>query len=405
MRRQKETAEFATAQKAAFLANISHEIRTPMTAILGFSDVLYFESDRQTAPRQRIDAIRAIKRNAEYLLELINDILDLAKIEAGKVEVCRHRCSAIQVVGEVVSLLRMRAEEKHLSLDVHFDGPQPQSVHTDPTRLRQILVNLLSNAIKFTDRGNVTVTVKLIDTDTDDPQMQIQVSDTGIGISPAEATRLFRQYSQASPYTSRQYGGTGLGLAISKQLAELLGGTITLESELGRGSTFTLTIATGSLEGVQLLDHVCETELGNEQELFGLPPESNVLSGRVLLAEDGPDNQRLLKHVLETAGAEVTVVDNGESALELALRAWEQGDPYDVILMDMHMPVLDGYGATLQLRRASYPGAIVALTALAMDSDRQRCLEAGCDAYATKPFDRKQLLELVRGFCRQGAHT
>ncbi|MGE0758474.1 MAG: hybrid sensor histidine kinase/response regulator, partial [Pirellulaceae bacterium] len=256
IRAEREHAELANANKSAFLARMSHEIRTPMTAILGFADILYLEGDIERAPAHRIEAIRTIKRNAEYLLDLINDILDLSKAEAGRLDVERYRCSATQVAAEVISLLSVRADKKGFPLVFTIDGPVPETVHTDPTRLRQILINLVSNAIKFTDHGRVEVAVKLLESGSDDPHLLFEVRDTGIGLTPEQRDRIFQPFMQATPYTRRDYGGTGLGLVISKQLAEMLGGTISVTSVPGQGATFRLTIAVGSLEGVRLLHSV-----------------------------------------------------------------------------------------------------------------------------------------------------
>ncbi|NUQ62458.1 MAG: response regulator, partial [Pirellulales bacterium] len=218
MRRARETAEAASAAKADFLASMSHDIRVPMTAILGFADLLYTEGDISKAPKERLRAIEAIQRNGKYLLELVNDILDLSKVEAGKLDVAPVRCSPCQLVAEVASMMRVRAAKKGLPLEVSFEGKIPQTIHTDPTRLSQILVNLLSNAVKFTDAGRVRVVVRL-EHEGNDPRLLIEVIDTGIGMSDQQLARVFQPYSQAVPYVDREYGGTGLGLAISKRLA------------------------------------------------------------------------------------------------------------------------------------------------------------------------------------------
>jgi signal transduction histidine kinase len=394
MRRARETAEAASAAKADFLASMSHDIRVPMTAILGFADLLYTEGDISKAPKERLRAIDAIQRNGKYLLELVNDILDLSKVEAGKLDVAPVRCSPCQLVADVASMMRVRAAKKGLPLDVSFADPIPQTIHTDPTRLRQILVNLLSNAVKFTDTGRVRTVVRL-DQGGDEPCLVIEVSDTGIGMSDQQLASVFQPYSQAVPYVDREYGGTGLGLAISKRLAEMLGGSISVTSRPGEGSTFQLTIATGSLEGVKLLENLTEAELEAERSEQEAAIRCIRLSCRLLLAEDGPDNQRLLSFVLRKAGADVVVADQGEMAMDLALAAEAEGKPFDVVLMDMQMPVMDGYTATRKLREAGYTRPIVALTAHAMNHDRQKCLDAGCNDYATKPIDRTKLLRTI----------
>ncbi len=394
MRRHCRSAEAASAAKADFLAAMSHDIRVPMTAILGFADLLYTEGDIKRAPPERLRAIDAIQRNGKYLLELVNDILDISKVEAGKLDVAPVRCSPCQIVSDVASMMRVRAAKKGLPVEVAFEGPIPQTLHTDPIRLRQVLVNLISNAVKFTEAGRVRVVVRL-QQEGPEPQLVVEVSDTGIGMSEEQLARVFQPYSQAVPYTDREYGGTGLGLAISKRLAEMLGGAIAVTSCPGEGSTFRLTIATGSLEGVKLLDGLTEAELEEERSEKEHAARRTPLDGRLLLAEDGPDNQRLISLVLRKAGAKVAVADQGKMAVELALAAEAEGNPFDLILMDMQMPVMDGYTAVRTLREAGYTHPIVALTAHVMTQDRQKCLDAGCDAYATKPIDRAKLLSTV----------
>lgn len=394
LRRARATAEAANAAKADFLASMSHDIRVPMTAILGFADLLYTEGDIAQAPTERLRGIQAIQRNGKYLLDLVNDILDISKVEAGKLEVAPVRCSPCQLVAEVTSMMRVRAAKKELPLEVAFVGPIPQTIHTDPTRLRQIVVNLLSNAVKFTDTGRVRSVVRL-ERDGDDPRLVVEISDTGIGMTNQQLADAFQPYSQAVPYADREYGGTGLGLAISKRLAELLRGSISVTSRPGEGSTFTLRIATGSLEGVTLLENLTEAELEAERTEEENAARRTTLNCRLLLAEDGPDNQRLISFLLHKAGAEVVVADQGEMAVHLALAAQVEGKPFDVILMDMQMPILDGYSATRKLRDAGYALPIVALTAHAMTHDRQKCLGAGCDDYVTKPIDRAKLLGTI----------
>ncbi len=402
IREHKESVEIATTQKADFLASMSHEIRTPMTSILGFTDVLYHEGDITQAPPVRVEAIRTIRRCSEHLLGLINDILDLSKVEAGRLEIAPYRCSVFQVLSEVADVMKGRAQEKNLPLEIQFAGPIPVTVHTDPGRLRQILINLVSNAVKFTERGSVTVTTSLLREPGESPLLQFEVADTGIGITPNQQARLFQPFSQATAQTQTKYGGTGLGLSISQQLAEMLGGKIRLTSEPGRGSTFTLTIATGPLEGVPLTRENTTKRGTGQDGLFKAPLSPNSLSCRVLVAEDGPDNQRLIKYLLTKAGAHVVIADNGCTAVDLALSARAAGSPFDVILMDMHMPKMDGYDATRHLRRSEYAGPVIALTANAMREDRQKCLDAGCDAYCPKPIDRHELIQLVRKYSTQG---
>jgi Amt family ammonium transporter len=395
IRSRQRRVEAATEAKARFLANMSHEIRTPMTAILGFADLLSSEDVIESSREEHASAIQAIKRNGEHLLELINDILDLSKVEAGKLRVERIRCSAVQVVTDVVSTMRVKANEKGLPLEIEFHGPIPETIHTDPTRLRQILVNVLSNAVKFTSAGGVRVALSLVRNDRGEPALEIEVADSGIGMSDRQLAEVFKPFSQAETYTTRKYGGTGLGLSITKHLAELLEGSIGVRSKPEVGSTFTIRVATGSLEEVVLLENLTETQFMARREERETALTQKMLHCRVLLAEDGADNQRLLSFLLRKAGAEVTVAENGAVAIDLVSSAAKKNESYDVILMDMQMPVMDGYTATQKLRAEGYAGPIVALTARAMQGDRESCLGAGCDDYMTKPIEREKLLALV----------
>jgi signal transduction histidine kinase/CheY-like chemotaxis protein len=383
-------AEAASIAKSEFLANMSHEIRTPMTAILGFNELLYTQGELDRAPPERVQAILTIRRNGEHLLTLINDILDISKIEAGRLELEALPCSPLAILSDVMTMMRVRAEGKGLELELEFATPIPESMHSDPTRIRQILINLVGNAIKFTEEGGVTLAVSL-ERAASGPSLRIDVLDTGIGIDPELYGRVFEAFTQADASTTRRFGGTGLGLTISKRLAAALGGSLQAEAREGGGSCFTLRVPTGPIEGSKLVD---ELELDPEAPT---PRPERVFSQphRLLVAEDGPDNQVLLRFFMTKAGAEVTLADNGRIAVDLALAAERDGQPFDAILMDMQMPVQDGYAATRELRRAGYTRPIVALTAHAMQHDRELCLQAGCDAFATKPLDRLGLIDLI----------
>ncbi len=397
-RRAKELAEAANAAKSAFLANMSHEIRTPMTAILGFAEILLEAENAEGAPPGRHDALLTIQRNGEHLLTVINDILDLSKVEAGKMDVERAACAPGEVIREVEALMRQKAQEAGLGFDVVFEGGVPAVISTDAARLRQILINLVGNAIKFTSQGSVTMIVRLVN-DACEAVLEFDVVDTGIGMTAAQVARLFQPFMQADSSTTRRFGGTGLGLTISKRLANLLGGDVVIvESTPGKGTRFRASVAVGDTTGVALVDNRPESA---EHQAVGASTAGDsaetVLAGcRVLLAEDGPDNQRLITMFLEKAGAEVVVVENGQAAVDAALAARNRDAAFDVVLMDMQMPVMDGYSATGALRRAGYAAPIIALTAHAMASDRDKCLSAGCDDYAVKPINRAALIDAIR---------
>ena len=394
--------ELTTRSRTMFLANMSHEIRTPMTAILGFMDVLL---DEGSDAEERARLASAVRRNSEHLLAIINDVLDLTKIEAGGMTVSPGPVDPLRVVADCVTALQPSAREKGLDLHAVVDGPVPVSITTDDHRLRQILMNLVGNAIKFTKHGGVRVAVRMADSapatrldpdPADAPaawsRLRITVTDTGLGMDAPQQARIFQPFLQADASTTRRFGGTGLGLAISRRLARLLGGDITVRSESGQGSVFTVEVGTGSIVDVPLTDRMPSDRPATPTQ--AARPASGPL--HVLLAEDGIDNQRLIAHHLRRAGMTVTVASNGLEALELTLAARKVGTEFDAVLMDMQMPEMDGYEATRQLRAAGWKGRVIALTAHAMSGDRERCLEAGCDEYLTKPIDRQALLRAVQ---------
>ena len=381
----KDRAEAASRAKSNFLANMSHEIRTPMTAIVGYSDLM-LEPDQTLSDRQ--DCLQIIRRNGRHLMALINDILDISKIEADKMTVERIPCDLPNLVIDVASLMRPKMVDKGLEFTVDFDGSIPQTIQTDSLRLKQILVNLLGNAIKFTHKGRISLRVECKPKG-NDSEIYFHLSDTGIGMTPEQVQRLFQPFNQADDSMTRKYGGTGLGLTISKRLAKLLGGDITVQTLHNVGSTFSVVINGGSLEGVMMRTDVTEAILSD----VPAPREEVIrLQGRILLAEDGLDNQRLISMHLRKAGADVTIADNGRIAVDLT-----RNQTFDVIIMDMQMPELDGYGAASELRKRGFTLPIVALTAHAMAEDRARCINAGCTDYLTKPIDKQQLLMTING--------
>ena len=385
-------AEVANVAKSEFLANMSHEIRTPMTAILGYTALL---QDPKLSPSDQDNYLAVIHRNGEQLLTLINDILDLSKVEAGKMTVDIQPCNVISVVSEVASMMRVRAKQRNTSLAVEYATQMPETITSDQVRLRQALVNLVGNAVKFTEGGNVRIAVAFLPTwRADAPAVRVDVIDTGIGIEADKLALLFEPFIQADNSTSRKYGGSGLGLSIAHHIAELLKGELTVQSTVGQGSTFTLTVPTGKLDGVTMLSAVTEViqqQRGDYSDGLG----NKALKGlRLLLAEDGIDNQQLLRHLLGKAGAEVEIADNGKLAVQKA-----QAGDFDLVLMDVQMPEMDGHQATRVLRKSGFDRPIVALTAHAMNEDRRKSLAAGCNDYLTKPVNRVELIRTIIRHC------
>jgi len=395
LRDARDAAETASRSKSAFLANMSHEIRTPMTAILGFTDLL-LEDDTEDAHRH--EHLTAVKRNGQHLLSIINDILDISKIEAGKMTLEAVPTDPAGILEDSLKMMRPRAAGKNISLDCQFQTPIPRSFSCDPVRFRQILLNLIGNAVKFTQVGGVTVRMAFDAAAPEGAQLRIAVEDTGIGIFPDQMPRLFQPFSQADSTMTRRFGGTGLGLVISQRLAAMLGGSITASGDPGKGTTFTLTIRVPDAK-VELVAPTTQPQ--TIPAASPKPASAAPLTGvRILLAEDGPDNQRLISFHLTKAGASVTIVDNGLKAVQALTIAGDttsparDPSPFDLVLMDMQMPDMDGYTAAAKLRQLSCRTPIIALTAHAMAGDREKCQRAGCDDYATKPVERAALIDM-----------
>lgn len=379
----KKAAEAANVAKTEFLARMSHEIRTPMNAILGFADVLRRGMDSD--PHERQDYLNIIHSSGEHLLDLINDILDLSKIEAGRLQVELITESPLKIVSDVISVLKVRADEKSIGLKHEIQGEVPETIQTDPVRLRQMITNLVGNSIKFTSKGGVKVVTRLI-RQHGTPKLVFDVVDTGIGIPTERIEQIFDPFTQADSSVTRHFGGTGLGLAISRRLAQALGGDIRVASELGKGSVFSVTIDTGDLTGVRLITERDAVQRRKEDvtHVPTLPPL------KILVADDGAANRKLARLVLQRAGAKVDDVENGQQAVDMAAK-----HNYDVVLLDMQMPVMDGYTAARTLRKRGLKVPIIALTADAMKGSEDRSREAGCSGFLTKPIDMDALVRTV----------
>ncbi len=375
----------ANQAKSQFLANMSHEIRTPMNAVVGFSDLLADESltDEQ---RGYVDIIR---NSGQNLMDVINDILDFSKIEAGKLETEIKECDLGEILESINSLMRPTAAKKGLAFEILQTSSLPATIKTDPTRLRQCLINLLGNATKFTETGHVYMNVSLEQKDDSEPYIRFDIEDTGIGIATEDYGLIFDSFSQADYSNTRKFGGTGLGLAITRQLTKLLNGDLSFTSEQGKGSVFTMIIPSGvdvtaqdGLDKYDTVKHLQETgHAETHQQRF---------SGKILVAEDDPANQNLFEVLLKKIGCQFTIVSDGEEAVDKI-----QAENFDLVLMDIQMPNMNGFEAIRAIRNAGIKVPIIAVTAFAMTGDSKKCLDAGCDGYLSKPVDIKELSETI----------
>lgn len=377
-------AEAANQAKSEFLANMSHEIRTPMNAILGFTEVL--RRGMYDDPAQQTEYLEKIHSSGQHLLRLINDILDLSKVEAGRLEVERLACCPHQLLLEVVTVLKVKADEKKLRLDCQTPGGLPEIIETDPGRVRQILTNVIGNALKFTETGGVSVVAKMLcGTKT---RLQVDIIDTGVGMTEEAQRKIFDPFSQADSSITRRFGGTGLGLTISKSFAESLGGDLTVKSVEGEGSTFTMIVDAGEVDSEARILDISDFEHESKKARLTERGKRYRFNGsRILLVDDGDANRQLIQLVLQRNGLLVETAVNGQQAVDKATTS-----DYDVILMDMQMPVMDGYTATRKLREDGLEIPIVALTANAMRGDEEKCLAAGCSGFLTKPVDLDEVL-------------
>lgn len=384
---QKVELAQASRAKSEFLANMSHEIRTPMNAILGFTEVL--RRGMYDSPEQRGEYLDTIHASGKHLLHLINDILDLSKVESGRMELELVPCCLHEIMLDVVNVLRVKAEEKQLTLTTSTPGGLPEVITSDPGRLRQVVTNLIGNAIKFTDRGGVQLVARFEPGNA--PLIALDIIDTGVGIPEKSLQKIFEPFTQADASVTRKFGGTGLGLTISKRFIEALGGTVSVTSTVNVGTTFTVTIPTGALDPSTRIIDISEVQARKRQGTRSSKrPHYQFPAARILLVDDGEANRQLIQLVLQREGFLVDLATNGVEAIEQATHK-----SYDVIFMDMQMPVLDGYAATSQLRAAGHREPIVALTANAMKGDEEKCRAAGCSGFLSKPVDLDELLNTL----------
>ena len=380
----RDAADAANQAKSDFLANMSHEIRTPMNAILGFTDVL--RRGMEENPHQRMEYLNTIHSSGNHLIELINDILDLSKVEAGKLDLEIREFSLPRLLHETTHVLSAKAQQQGIDLNYQVIETIPEMIQSDSTRLKQVLINLVSNAIKFTEVGRVVLQCRSAG-----DFLQFDVVDTGVGMTPEQQQKIFDPFSQADSSVTRRYGGTGLGLSICKRFVEALGGSISVTSEIGQGSTFTVRLPVATDGTQNWMDHqACVQSVSESDRAMVAQLHRQFQPAKILVVDDGKTNRGLVAVIARRHGLEVLEADNGAVGIEIAER-----EQIDLILMDMQMPVLDGYTATKRLRESGCRIPIIALTGNAMQGDRQRCLDIGCDGYLTKPIEIDQLIDTL----------
>ncbi|MFO1022829.1 MAG: ATP-binding protein [Planctomycetales bacterium] len=391
----RQQVEQAFRAKSEFLTNMSHEIRTPMTAIMGYLEVIQNETQNNAGVN---DAVHTIRQNAENLLWLIDNLLDLANLESKQTGISISHVPLLPILKDVADGMQIALPKtKQLHFCIECPNPLPEIIESDPLRLKQLLKHLLHNAIKFTEAGVIRLRITPARLENGECWLEFEVIDTGIGMSQDQIQRAFEPFYQSDSSLTRRYGGIGLGLGICHRVVTLLGGTIQFESQLGAGSRVSFRIPVGDTRNTRFvngLEYCIATNLLYGETQSSVPAPKL----RVLLVEDGVDNQRVISYVLKKGGIEVDVADNGQIGVDKALEALAVGTPYQVILMDMQMPVMDGYQATRILKDSHYPAAIIAVTAHTLSGDREKCLLAGCDEYLPKPIEREQLLKVVRYF-------
>ena len=392
LRRAEQAAKAASRAKSQFLTNMSHEIRTPLNAMLGFVD---FVCDEEVSPEDRDKYERTIKESGDHLMRLLDEVLDLARVEAKRIDLSRNEIDPLEIAREVGWTFMPQASDKDLRLDLKVGTALPKSFISDASRIKQILIQLVGNAVKFTSSGEVVLCLEATDA-----EMRWTVRDTGPGVPADQLDTIFDAFHQADNSLTRESGGLGLGLALVQRIAGYLGGRVSVESTEGKGSRFTLTIPTSGARLVEVPDQSrgLERTVAPVQRVESL----QTLDCRVLIVEDVKLNRILLSKILRKAGATIEAAENGLDGVEMFRKAQADGTPFDLVWRDMQMPVMDGYTATETLRAEGVTTPIVALTAHAMKGDRERCLEAGCDDYTTKPIDRVALVELCGELLRNG---
>ncbi|MDF1810106.1 MAG: ATP-binding protein [Phycisphaerales bacterium] len=372
-------AKRADAIRWRLLNNMGHEFRTPMNAIMGFASLL---NEDTLSDSERSQLSSSIHDSSKELNKLIESMLDLSAIESGQLSVVNSECSIHNIITQIKIATASSIHSKNLELDVIFDSSCPDQVTTDPKRLEQILINLVDNAIKFTDKGKVTIEARSLNNDSKE-LIEIKVTDTGIGIPENKLKAIFDPFTQAQDNLTRNFGGAGLGLAVSRDLAKALGGNVTVKSTVQMGSTFTLTVNANSKK----------TFTTQHQSVEQQKKTPSLENRKILIVDDAKDNRVLLQLILKRSGAATEFAHDGQQAINAVNNAITDDSPYDLILMDMQMPVLDGYHATVQLREQGLKTPIIAVTAHALEGDREHCLNAGCDEYMSKPVNKALLIE------------
>lgn len=384
----RNTADNASKIKSLFLANMSHEIRTPLTAILGFLDLIL--SNQEQKNTQSEDLANRVRANGAHLLKLIDQILDLSKIESGKIEIFSEKVNLGELLKEVNSTLILQANKKNIALEFKLMGSVPSEVQTDPMRLKQILINILGNAIKFTDSGKVCIVVSY---GPENSQLQFKISDTGIGLTVEQRGRIFNPFIQGDISHTKKFGGTGLGLILSRKFAQQMGGDlILLDSVLGSGTSFEVKVQALSEANTQMMATVWKKDAAVKPS-NKIEEVISLAGADILLAEDSVDNQMIIKMILTKAGAKVDIAADGQEALKKASQK-----NYDIILMDIQLPYMNGHLVCQSLREKLYTGPIIALTAHALKEERNQSFQAGCNAHLTKPIDRQLLLSTIKSY-------